>query len=111
MQHATENLKQYYTKKFLDEHFKLKKSSWKRVDQLSIIEHNLQIHTYKLVDKSAPFKAQLINTNIGKYQHNCILLLLYTIQRVLFYIFFSSNLNGGLNVVVVLEFTIINDDD
>ena len=36
-----------YTKKFLDEHFKLKKSSWKRVDQLSIIEHNLQIHTDK----------------------------------------------------------------
>ena len=34
-----------YTKKFLDDNFKLKKSSWKKVDKISIENHKLIIHT------------------------------------------------------------------
>ena len=36
-----------YTKKFLDENFKLKKSSWKKVNKISIKNHKLQLHTDK----------------------------------------------------------------
>ena len=36
-----------YTKNFLDENFKLKKSSWKKVDGVSIKNHTLQLHTDK----------------------------------------------------------------
>ena len=34
-----------YTKKFLDQNFKLKKSSWKNVNKILIKKHNLEIHT------------------------------------------------------------------
>ena len=34
-----------YTKKFLDQNFKLKKSSWKNVNKLLVKQHNLEIHT------------------------------------------------------------------
>ncbi len=34
-----------YTKTFLDNNFKLKKSSWKKVNKISIKKHNLEIHT------------------------------------------------------------------
>ena len=36
-----------YTKKFLDEHFKLKNSSWNKVDKISIKDHKLELHTDK----------------------------------------------------------------
>ena len=34
-----------YTKKFLDKNFKLKNSSWKKVDKISIKDHNLNLYT------------------------------------------------------------------
>ena len=34
-----------YTKTFLDNNFKLKKSSWKKVNKISVKNHNLEIHT------------------------------------------------------------------
>ena len=36
-----------YTKDFLDENFKLNKSSWKKVDQIVIKDHQLELHTNK----------------------------------------------------------------
>ena len=36
-----------YTKEFLDENFKLNKSSWKKVDQIVIKDHQLELHTNK----------------------------------------------------------------
>ncbi len=36
-----------YTKSFLDQNFKLKKSSWKKVDGISIKNHKLELHTDK----------------------------------------------------------------
>ncbi len=36
-----------YTKNFLDQNFKLKKSSWKNVNKILIKNHNLEIHTEK----------------------------------------------------------------
>ena len=36
-----------YTKNFLDENFKLNKSSWKKVDQILIKDHKLELHTNK----------------------------------------------------------------
>ena len=36
-----------YTKKFLDEHFKLKNSTWGKVDKISIKDHKLELHTDK----------------------------------------------------------------
>ena len=36
-----------YTKKFLDEHFKLKDGSWKKVENISIKNHDLEIRTNK----------------------------------------------------------------
>ena len=44
-----------YTKKFLDQNFKLNKSSWSKVDKISIKDHKLNLHTpegvSELVDK------------------------------------------------------------
>ncbi len=34
-----------YTKKFLDKNFKLKNSSWEKIDKISIKDHNLNLHT------------------------------------------------------------------
>ena len=34
-----------YSKKFLDENFKLKNSSWKKINQISINNHKLELHT------------------------------------------------------------------
>tara|TARA_Y100001970_G_scaffold94803_1_gene119469 strand:- start:5023 stop:7173 length:2151 start_codon:yes stop_codon:yes gene_type:complete len=36
-----------YTKKFLDQNFKLKHSSWYKVDKISIKDHKLELHTEK----------------------------------------------------------------
>tara|TARA_Y100001970_G_scaffold45701_1_gene57468 strand:+ start:6266 stop:8416 length:2151 start_codon:yes stop_codon:yes gene_type:complete len=36
-----------YTKEFLDENFKLNKSSWKKVDKIVIKDHQLELHTNK----------------------------------------------------------------
>tara|TARA_Y100001970_G_scaffold293728_1_gene442685 strand:+ start:12467 stop:14617 length:2151 start_codon:yes stop_codon:yes gene_type:complete len=36
-----------YTKRFLNENFKLKKSSWENVDQIFIKDHKLELHTEK----------------------------------------------------------------
>ena len=36
-----------YTKEFLDENFKLNKFSWKKVDQIVIKDHQLELHTNK----------------------------------------------------------------
>ena len=36
-----------YTKKFLDQNFKLKKSSWEKVNQISVKDHQLQLYTNK----------------------------------------------------------------
>ena len=40
-----------YTKKFLDDNFKIKKISWKKVDKLSIENHKLVIHGNNIITK------------------------------------------------------------
>ena len=40
-----------YTKKFLDEHFKLKDGSWNKVENISIKNHDLEIRTNKGITK------------------------------------------------------------
>jgi len=40
-----------YTKKFLDQYFQLKNSSWKKINRISIKDHTLELHTDKEITK------------------------------------------------------------
>ena len=62
-----------YTKKFLDQNFKLKKSSWKNVNKILIKKNNLEIHTEKGITEIED-KSKYVGYRLDKDKISAIIL-------------------------------------
>ena len=62
-----------YTKNFLDQNFKLNKSSWSKVDKISIKDHELNLHTNKGVSELMD-KEKYVGYRLNKEKISAVIL-------------------------------------